>query len=147
MIFISHRLNEVKECAERVVVLRDGRVTGHLSHEISHEAMIRLMIGRDLKSLYTPPAATISGDLLSWGLRTPAFPERTVDLTLRRGEILGLAGLIGAGRTELARAVFGVDQAGPAASAATGGRSRSTSRATQSQRHLPRARRTASNPA
>ncbi|HTH99504.1 MAG TPA: ATP-binding cassette domain-containing protein, partial [Acidisoma sp.] len=58
VIFISHRLNELIQCADRVVVLRDGRLVGELArNEISHSAMIRLMIGRDLKSLYTPPAA------------------------------------------------------------------------------------------
>ena len=112
IIFISHRLNEVSECADRVVVLRDGRVTGHLTREnISHDAMIRLMIGRDLKSLYTPPAVPVTDDLLRLeGLRSAAFPESAVDLTVRRGEIVGLAGLIGAGRTELARAIFGIDR-------------------------------------
>jgi ribose transport system ATP-binding protein len=112
IIFISHRLHEVKECADRVIALRDGRVAGHLEKDrIGHDAMIRLMIGRDLKSLYTPPAATPSGAVLELrGFRTSAFPDATIDLTLHRGEILGLAGLIGAGRTELARAVFGIDR-------------------------------------
>ena len=112
VIFISHRLNEVAECADRVVVLRDGRVTGRLARgEIEHDAMIRLMIGRDLKSLYTPPAAPLGDDLLRLDqFGSAAFPDRAVDLTLKRGEIVGLAGLIGAGRTELARAVFGIDR-------------------------------------
>ena len=62
VIYISHRLNEVKACADRVVCLRDGVVAGALAHdEIEHEAMIRLMIGRDLKALYTPPGRA-SGD-------------------------------------------------------------------------------------
>jgi ribose transport system ATP-binding protein len=57
VIFISHRLNEVAHCADRVVVLRDGRMVGTLDRaSISHDTMIRLMIGRDLKELYTPPA-------------------------------------------------------------------------------------------
>jgi ribose transport system ATP-binding protein len=112
IIFISHRLNEVQECADRVVVLRDGRISGRLDGgEITHERMIRLMIGRDLKSLYTPPAAPAGEAMLELaGFRTAAFPESAVDLALRRGEILGLAGLIGAGRTELARALFGIDR-------------------------------------
>jgi ribose transport system ATP-binding protein len=102
----------VKECADRVVVLRDGRISGRLrGGEITHDAMIRLMIGRDLKSLYTPPAAPAGEAMLELaGLRTDAFPDSTVDLALHRGEILGLAGLIGAGRTELARALFGIDR-------------------------------------
>jgi len=57
IIFISHRLNEMTECADRVIVLRDGKVVGELpKDQISHGAMIRLMIGRDLKALYVPPA-------------------------------------------------------------------------------------------
>jgi ribose transport system ATP-binding protein len=111
-IFISHRLNELTQCADRVVVLRDGKVVGRLEKaEISHGAMIRLMIGRDLKSLYVPPAAPFGESILEiTDVRTDAYPDRTVTLTMRKGEILGLAGLIGAGRTELARAVFGVDR-------------------------------------
>jgi ribose transport system ATP-binding protein len=111
VIFISHRLDEVKACADRVVVLRDGHLVGRLEQdEITPAAMIRLMIGRDLKSIYRPPAAPPGGPLLEIaGARTEAYPNREVDLTLHQGEILGLAGLIGAGRTELARAIFGID--------------------------------------
>jgi ribose transport system ATP-binding protein len=112
VIFISHRLNEVEQCVDRVVVLRDGRLVGALDRgAIRHGAMIRLMIGRDLKELYTPPAAPPGESVLDLvALRTFAYPERSVSLSLRRGEILGLAGLIGAGRTELARALFGIDR-------------------------------------
>ena len=111
VIFISHRLDEVTACADRVVVLRDGQLVGRLAKaEITPAAMIRLMIGRDLKSIYVPPRTAPGGPLLEiLGARTAAYPARSVDLTLRRGEILGLAGLVGAGRTELARAIFGID--------------------------------------
>jgi ribose transport system ATP-binding protein len=112
IIFISHRLNEVKFCADRVVVLRDGRMAGALDRAaVKPEAMIRLMIGRDLKSLYIPPQAAPGEPALEISdFRTAAFPNHPVSFTLRRGEILGLAGLVGAGRTELARAVFGIDR-------------------------------------
>jgi ribose transport system ATP-binding protein len=112
VIFISHRLHEVERCADRVIVLRDGRKVGELDHgHITHEAMIRLMIGRSLKSLYLPPAAPPRGDaLILDDLRTAAFPDRSVSLTVREGEILGLAGLVGSGRTELARVLFGIDR-------------------------------------
>jgi ribose transport system ATP-binding protein len=112
VIFISHRLHEVERCADRVIVLRDGRKVGELGHgQISHEAMIRLMIGRSIKSLYLPPAAPPRGDALRLeDIRTEAFPDRTVSLTLQQGEILGLAGLVGSGRTELARVLFGIDR-------------------------------------
>ena len=111
IIFITHRLNEVMQCADRAVVLRDGRMVGALTRaELSPAAMIRLMIGRDLKSLYVPPAAPPGEAVLDIvEAVTDTYPERAVSLSVRRGEILGLAGLVGSGRTELARAIFGVD--------------------------------------
>ncbi|MEZ5830366.1 MAG: sugar ABC transporter ATP-binding protein [Dongiaceae bacterium] len=112
VIFISHRLQEVERCADRVIVLRDGKVVGRLDRgQIQHDAMIRLMIGRDLKSLYIPPATPAQETALDLTeVRTTAFPAQSVTLTLRSGEILGLAGLVGSGRTELARAIFGIDR-------------------------------------
>jgi len=112
VIFISHRLNELTQCADRVVVLRDGLVVGELEKkDISHAAMIRLMIGRDLKSLYQPPQAKPGASVLEINeVRSQAYPRQAVSLAVRSGEILGLAGLVGAGRTELARAVFGIDR-------------------------------------
>ena len=111
VIYITHRLGEVKACADRVVCLRDGQLAGTLAREeIDHAAMIRLMIGRDLKALYiAPKAAANDGGCALEAVRTTAFPDRTVSLEVRRGEILGLAGLIGSGRTSLARTVFGID--------------------------------------
>lgn len=110
VIFISHRLGEVAQCADRVVVLRDGQIAGELDQgEISHDAMIRLMIGRDLKSLYTPPEVAAGRAVLSVrNAFTAAQPGGRCDFDVRSGEILGMAGLIGAGRTELAEAIFGV---------------------------------------
>ena len=112
VIFITHRLNEVRRCADRVVVLRDGRVVGALDRgEIAHDAMIRLMIGRDLKALYLPPAKPPGRERLEMiGVRTATYPAQSIDLAVRSGEILGVAGLVGSGRSELARAVFGVDR-------------------------------------
>ncbi len=113
IVFITHRLSEVKQCADRVVCLRDGQVAGELAREeIDRPAMIRMMIGRDLQSLHTPPAIPPgSGGLELRGLVTSAFPDRSASLHARPGEILGLAGLIGAGRTSVARAVFGIEPA------------------------------------
>jgi ribose transport system ATP-binding protein len=111
IIYISHRMGEIKEIADRIVCLRDGRMVGELRREeVTHAAMIRMMIGRDLRSLYIPPKVTPAGggcEIID--LRTTTYPTKTVSLTLRRGEILGLAGLIGSGRTELARTIFGID--------------------------------------
>jgi ribose transport system ATP-binding protein len=110
IIYISHRLTEVRDIADRVVCLRDGKLAGHLARaEVTQDAMVRLMIGRDLAQLYTAPKAAPGAPVLELtGLTTPAFPDRRVDLALYRGEILGLAGLIGAGRTSLAQALFGI---------------------------------------
>ncbi len=111
VLFISHRLAEVAECADRVVVLRDGRNAGDLAHgQISRDAMIRLMIGRDLtqfreKTSHKPGAVVLEVT----DVATTTFPHARANLTVRAGEIVGLAGLVGAGRTELARAVFGID--------------------------------------
>jgi ribose transport system ATP-binding protein len=113
VIFISHRLNEVEACADRVVVLLDGRMVGELDRAgATHEAMIRLMIGRELKALYIEPAPNRpKGTTLEMtSVRTAAYPDKEVALEVRGGEILGLAGLVGSGRTELARAVFGIDR-------------------------------------
>ena len=113
IIFITHRLGEVERLADRVTVLRDGKHVADLARaDVKAPVMIRHMIGRDLKSVYTPPAAPPGAAILQvTGLRTPRYPDRPVDLTLRRGEILGLAGLIGAGRTELAETIFGLTPA------------------------------------
>jgi len=112
VIFITHRLNEIMQCADRVVVLRDGAMVGQLPKEdISHDAMISLMIGRALSALYTPPAVPPGETLLELrDVKTTAYPRRAVRLSLRAGELMGLGGLIGAGRTELARAIFGIDR-------------------------------------
>jgi ribose transport system ATP-binding protein len=113
VIFISHRLHEVVAACDRVVVLRDGRLAGSLEEQdIDHDAMVRLMVGRDLKVAYSPPAAARGEAVLSVrGLATGTYPHKEIDLDLHSGEILGLAGLVGAGRTELARVLFGIDRA------------------------------------
>jgi ribose transport system ATP-binding protein len=111
VIFISHRLNEIVAASDRVLVLRDGRLVGRLEgDEISHDAMVRLMVGRDLKVAYAPPAAARGAATLAVSeLRTARYPFQPVSFELHGGEILGFAGLVGAGRTELARALFGID--------------------------------------
>ncbi|MEO8806453.1 MAG: sugar ABC transporter ATP-binding protein [Burkholderiaceae bacterium] len=110
-IFVSHRLDEVVQACDRVIVLRDGRLVGQLAGAaINHDAMVKLMVGRDLKVAYVGPADRPGDVALSvHELRTACYPFQRVSIEFRRGEILGLAGLVGAGRTELARAIFGVD--------------------------------------
>jgi len=113
VVFISHRLGEVERAADRVVVLRDGRRVAELGgDEIEAGLMIRYMIGRELKTLYRAPAAQAGTAILELvGIRTGYRPDQAVDLAVRRGEILGVAGLVGSGRTELARTIFGLDRA------------------------------------
>jgi ribose transport system ATP-binding protein len=111
IIYISHRLSEVKEIADRVVALRDGKNAGGLKREdIGHDQMVKLMVGRDL--LYRQPSTCPGGDpcIEVRNLRTQRYPKQTVSFSLRCGEIVGFAGLVGAGRSEVAQAIFGVDR-------------------------------------
>lgn len=110
ILYISHRLDEIFRIADRITVMRDGKVVDTLPRfEMDEQRLIRLMVGRDLRNLYPKPSATI-GDVV---LRVQHLSRQGIlhDCTfeVRAGEILGCAGLIGAGRTELARAVFGAD--------------------------------------
>lgn len=111
VLFITHRLTEVEAVADRVVGLRDGRHAGELHGKgINRDAMVRLMIGREVTQFYQPPEQSDGLAVLRLhSLRTRTYPDAPVDLEVRSGEILGLAGLVGAGRTELARAIFGID--------------------------------------
>ncbi|MFI5386643.1 MAG: sugar ABC transporter ATP-binding protein [Fimbriimonadales bacterium] len=110
IVYISHRLGEVKGIADRVVVLRDGLNAGELSKdEITHEAMVRLMVGRDLDRLGGAESAAGEDRLVVRNLRTRRYPLREVSLEVRAGEILCLAGLVGAGRSEFVQAIFGTD--------------------------------------
>ena len=113
IVYISHRLGEVKELADRVVVLRDGENAGNLAREqITHDAMVRLMVGRDISQFYSRRAHAAGQQLLDVkNMRTPAHPRHPLSLSIRAGEVVGLAGLVGAGRTELLRVLFGIDQA------------------------------------
>lgn len=111
VIYISHRLGEIKRIADRVVGLRDGRNAGGLSRdEITHDAMVKLMVGRDLdKTKIAHDTSALPVRFSVTGLRTRKYPQREVSFDIRRGEILGMAGLVGAGRSETAQAIFGID--------------------------------------
>ncbi len=110
VVFVSHRLAEVRRVADRVLVLRDGKNAGELrGKDIGHDEMVRLMVGRDVTSVWRREPAERKGPLLEVkGLVTDAFPSKLVDLTIHAGEIVGLAGLVGAGRTEFLESLFGV---------------------------------------
>ena len=111
IIYISHRLREVMRVADRVVVLRDGRNAGELTgSEITHENMVRLMVGRDISQFYGRTARGTTRPVLEVaGLRLQSRPGIPLSLSVSAGEVVGVAGLVGAGRTELVRAVFGID--------------------------------------
>ncbi|MDP6114488.1 MAG: sugar ABC transporter ATP-binding protein [Planctomycetota bacterium] len=111
IVYISHRLGEVKELADRVVVLRDGDNAGDLgSDEISHDNMVSLMVGRDISEFYhhrdhRPGAPVLEVE----DLIVPEWPMHKLSFKVHAGEIVGLAGLVGAGRTEMLKALFGVN--------------------------------------
>lgn len=112
IVYISHRMEELKRLADRVTVLRDGEHIGDLEgDEIHVPTIIEMMVGRQVDSSARPTASAHSADdivLRVTGLSTRTL-LRDVSFDLRRGEILGFAGLMGAGRTETARAIIGAD--------------------------------------
>lgn len=109
VIYISHRLGEVKELADRVVVFRDGENAGSLERdEVEHEAMVKLMVGRDVSQFYQRTAHELGEVALSVkGVRTVEHPEHELNFEVRAGEVVGVAGLVGAGRSEMMAALFG----------------------------------------
>ncbi|MFW6164112.1 MAG: sugar ABC transporter ATP-binding protein, partial [Planctomycetota bacterium] len=112
IVYISHRLAELPEIADRVTVLRDGKVVGTRSVAASKVSVLsEMMLGRTLTEMF-PAKRNVPRDVLLRveGLTRPGVFE-DVSFELRQGEILGLAGLVGSGRTEIARAVFGADKA------------------------------------
>ena len=113
VIYISHRLGEVKELADRVTVFRDGENAGDLGRdEINHDRMVRLMVGRDISQFYVrKPHSPGDVALAARDLVTPANPGHQLNFSIRAGEIVGVAGLVGAGRTEMLQVLFGVDAA------------------------------------
>jgi putative multiple sugar transport system ATP-binding protein len=118
MILISHKLNEIAAIADSTTVIRDGRTIKtldmHGPEPVPEEEIIRLMVGRELENRYPEHTPTIGQEVLrveDWTVHHPVDTTRKVvdgaNLTVRRGEIVGLAGLMGAGRTELAMSIFG----------------------------------------
>jgi ribose transport system ATP-binding protein len=110
IIYISHRLEEIYRLSDRIVVLRDGEYIKTLITKDSHiDELIHLMVGRDLKESYPPRAHCIKEDEILLELQdVSGNGDYNINLQLRKGEILGLGGLVGAGRTELVQMIFGV---------------------------------------
>lgn len=108
IVYISHRLTEIFAVADRVTVLKDGRYQGTWPvTDMTTDQLVRHMVGRDITTSRTPSVATQEVLLSVENLSGGRF--RDISFQLHKGEILGLAGLVGAGRTELARAIFGAD--------------------------------------
>jgi ribose transport system ATP-binding protein len=110
VIYISHRLQEIERVADRVTVLRDGENAGELAREeIQHDAMVRLMVGRAMSDFYQHQSHPRGAELLRvQSLRTRAHPRHSLDFCLHAGEIVGVAGLVGAGRTEMLEALAAI---------------------------------------
>lgn len=110
IMYVTHHLEEMFEIGDRITVLRDGRlVTTGAAGDFDHDSLITSMVGRKIESLYPAAARTIGKPRLTvrgLRIRTASTP---VDLEVRAGEIVGIAGLLGSGRTELLRALFGAD--------------------------------------
>ncbi len=113
VVYISHRLDELAELADRVTVLRDGQtVATRAMKEIDRAELIRLMVGREISAVFPKRELGLGDTVLELrGVGCRASGVSGVSLSVRAGEILGLAGLVGAGRTELARVLFGLTPA------------------------------------
>lgn len=110
IIYISHRLPEIGRVADRVLALRDGRRAGELTRaEATEDAMIRMMIGRDITDFFPERGETADRVVLKVEGLKPRGATNAVSFELRAGEVLGFSGLMGAGRTEVMRALFGVE--------------------------------------
>ena len=110
IVYISHRLSEVRELADRVTVLRDGDNAGELfRQETTHDNMVRLMVGRDISKYYAlEPRSHGAVALKVDKVRTIQNPKHALSFEIKSGEIVGVAGLVGAGRTEMLQTLFGV---------------------------------------
>jgi putative multiple sugar transport system ATP-binding protein len=114
-ILISHKLNEVKKVADRVTVIRDGQTIETMDKdEVTEDRIITSMVGRTMENRYPPREPKIGETIFevrNWSVYHPLHPERqiikNVDLSVKKGEVVGIAGLMGAGRTEFAMSVFG----------------------------------------
>lgn len=109
MIYISHRMEETFQVCDTVTVLRDGKFIGtRNTHETTENELISMMVGREFESMYGNKRA-VGGEVIMEVKGLTTSKVKDVSFTLKRGEILGFSGLVGAGRTELALAIFGMD--------------------------------------
>jgi ribose transport system ATP-binding protein len=109
MIFISHHLEEVSEIGDRVTVLRDGKVVDRVPASTEHSELVRMMVGRSVEAQFPRRRPEVGEILLEVKNLSREGVLEDVSFSLRAGEVVGMAGIVGAGRTELARAIFGAD--------------------------------------
>ena len=110
IMYVSHHLEEMFEIGDRVTILRDGGlVTCKPMAEFDHDSLIASMVGRKIESLYPAGKRTIGETRLHVNGLQPQGAAGPIDFEVRAGEILGIAGLLGSGRSELLRAIFGAD--------------------------------------
>ncbi|MCH0567256.1 MULTISPECIES: sugar ABC transporter ATP-binding protein [unclassified Streptomyces] len=109
IIFITHHLEEIAALGDRVTVLRDGRSVGQVPASTPQTELVRLMVGRSIEQQYPREPADPGAPLLSVSGLTRDGVFHNVGFEVRAGEVVGIAGLVGAGRTEVARAIFGAD--------------------------------------
>jgi len=109
VVYVSHKLDEVFDISDRITVLKDGKLMGTVTtHETTSDDIVRMMVGRDFEKMFPQSNITMSAPLLRVNHFTgKGFSD--ISLTANSGEVLGLFGLTGAGRSELARAIFGID--------------------------------------
>jgi rhamnose transport system ATP-binding protein len=111
MMFVGHRMEEIFRIADRVAILRDGGlVATEAAGDLSAERAVSLMVGRPLRDMYPPLPDALGATVLTVGGLSRAGAFQDVSFAVRAGEIVGFAGLVGSGRTEVARVLFGVDR-------------------------------------
>ncbi|MBM3802943.1 MAG: sugar ABC transporter ATP-binding protein [Acidimicrobiia bacterium] len=112
IVYISHRLEEIFSICDRVTVMRDGKtVHTDQTSNVTQDQIIRLMVGREIEQFFPSQHSNPGGEILRLESVTQRGKLHNINLSLRKGEIAGLTGLVGAGRTELARVIFGAEQA------------------------------------
>lgn len=111
ILYISHRLDEIFEVADRITVLKDGQLVGTVrSKEVNENRLIKMMVGRDLKEIYPLRRSKPDEEIFSVRGLSQEDSFSNISFSLARGEILGLFGLVGSGRTQVARCIFGAEQ-------------------------------------
>ncbi|GGM97957.1 monosaccharide-transporting ATPase [Dyadobacter beijingensis] len=111
IIYISHKMDEIFRISDTITVLRDGKYIGTKpAAELNHNALIAMMVGREIAQMFPEATQAVGEEVLSVRNLGRAGKFSNISFTVKSGEIVGLAGLMGAGRTEIARAIFGLDQ-------------------------------------